>query len=153
MMVYWRFMLLALALAASLSTRAQSGYNLPPLATYRSALIGFEDLGRVTVTDLRIAGDSVAYSAEGKRETRHLDEVSYIRVREGSNVGRGLGIGAAAGLSIGLPVILNRESNVGTSSGAIVALATGIGAGIGTLVGAAFPRRRSYYVRAQTFER
>lgn len=148
-------LLAAVAIGTGHSAGAQ--YNLPPRADYARATITFRDLGRVRAQEVRIAGDSVSYvTAPGApRESLHLDEVGAIRVREGTNVWRGLGIGAALGLSTAasVPDVWAERTTAGRGPAAVFAAGTSLGAGIGSLVGLLVPRRRTYYLHAQSLRR
>ena len=147
-----RYLLLtAILTLLSLPAKSQTSYNLPPLGTYPTAVLGLKKFGRTSATDVAIFADSIRFRSNGADGSRvlHLDEVTYIRVREGNNFRRGVLVGAVAGPASCLPWLPGQISDVGPRPGPVLAWATVIGAGVGGLIGALSPRRRSYYVHAK----
>lgn len=128
---------------------SQTRYHLPPRAEYDVATIGLKDGRQLAVNALTHGGDSVTYrrGLDGADLRLGLEEVQYLRVREGTNVGKGLGIGLAAGTGIGLGGLANERFSKGEQTGYLLAWSLA-GAAIGAITGALRPRLRRYYVHA-----
>jgi hypothetical protein len=141
-------------IANTIVVSGQPKYNLPPRNNYQKATISLMNLQKKDVESLSIVNDSIHYIENGRSFSLHLEEVNYIRVAEGTKAAGGALIGGVSTLLIFLSAILEVESDpdyeLKDNAGVTVALFTVGGTAIGALIGAAIPKKTSYYVHLQT---
>jgi len=149
-----QLVLTSLFFVISILLVGQSKYNLPPKNFYEKATIGLTNFQKIEITKLSILTDSLHYIKNGETIKAHLDEINYIRVKEGTKAKEGALIGAGSMLVISLASILQVVSDpnleLKDNAGGLVAIFTLGGAAVGGLIGAAVQRHTSYYIHAST---
>lgn len=139
-----------LLLLSPLLSAGQATYNLPPEKFYEKATIGFPNFDKKEVTRLSITADSLTFLWKGQRYGMQMNDISYIRVREGSKAGGGALIGGGSMLIISLASIASVQNDpnykLKDNAGETVVLLTLGGAALGALIGASVSNNRSYYV-------
>jgi hypothetical protein len=141
-----------LLLTMSLSVSGQPVYNLPPKSFYDRAEIGMMNFDKEKVESLVIASDSIQFVKNGMHFMLHLDEVNYIRVREGSMAGQGALLGGLSMLLISLLSVMEVEADpnyeLKSNAAATIFLFVFGGAAIGALIGSTSVTHNSYYIHA-----
>lgn len=132
----------------------QGKYNLPPENFYVEATLGFRNFQRLPVQNLRITGDSIQYYSRGKIHNLHLDEISFIRVKEGTKAGQGALIGAGSAAAISLMAVMDVQTDPDyelkdNAGGSILLFVLG-GAAVGGIIGSAVQVEKSYYIHASS---
>lgn len=130
----------------------QSEYNLPPEKFYEEAILGFQNFQRLPVQNLRITGDSIHYYSKGETLGLHLDEISFIRVKEGTKAGQGAMIGAGSAAAISLLAVMDVQTDPeyelkDNAGGSILLFVLG-GAALGGIIGSSVQEEQSYYIHA-----
>ena len=146
---------LSLAVATLLSTClfGQNTYKLPRLNFYDKATIGLVNFQKIQARNLSITKDSIRFSENNFQKTLSLEDINYIRVREGNKAKEGALIGGASMLIISLASIVQVESDpnyeLKDNAGILVGLFTIGGTAIGAIIGSATSRDVSYYVHSK----
>lgn len=145
-----KYLILIIALANLTNAFGQGGYNLPPEKTYESATVGMKNFQKKKVRALSISSDSVGFRENNRFYVYHLNEINYIRVREGTKAKNGALIGGASMLLASLGSMLRIQNNPGYelngNAGGLTVLFTLGGAAVGGLIGSTIRRETSYYV-------
>lgn len=130
----------------------QPKYNLPPRDFYERAEIGMLNFEKEKVQSLAILGDSIQFERKGNQVMLHLDEINFIRVREGSMAGQGALLGGLSMLLISLLSVMEVEAdpNYELKNNAVptIFLLVFGGAAIGSLIGSTSVKYSSYYIHA-----
>lgn len=130
----------------------QSAYNLPPENFYEEATLGFENFQRLPVQDLNITNDSIHYYSRGETHSLHLDEISFIRVKEGTKAGQGALIGAGSAAAISLMAVMDVQTDpdyeLKDNAGGTILLFVLGGAAVGGIIGSTVQVEKSYYIHA-----
>jgi hypothetical protein len=132
----------------------QSAYNLPPENFYEEATLGFENFQRLPVQNLHITGDSIQYYSRGETHNLHLDEISFIRVKEGTKAGQGALIGAGSAAAISLMAVMDVQTDpdyeLKDNAGGTILLFVLGGAAVGGIIGSAVQVEQSYYIHVSS---
>jgi hypothetical protein len=141
-----------LLLSVSITAYGQPKYNLPPRNFYERAEIGMLNFEKEKVQRLVISGDSIQFDRKGNQIMLHLDEINYIRVREGSMAGQGALLGGLSMLLISLLSVMEVEAdpNYELKNNAVPTIFLFVfgGAAIGALIGSTSVTHASYYIHA-----
>ena len=131
---------------------SQSAYNLPPEKFYEEATLGFQNFQRLPVQNLRITGDSIHYYSRGELHDLHLEEINFIRVKEGTKAGQGALIGAGSMAALSLMAVIDVQTDPDyelkdNAGGSILLFVLGGAAG-GGIIGSTVQVEKSYYIHA-----
>jgi hypothetical protein len=148
----WYVLLLILFL--SLKLFGQNGYNLPPKANYKEAIIGLKTFEKVNARNLIISSDSLSLEGNCKVCSYSLEDVNYIRVQEGRKTKKGIISGVISALvvsAIGIVrVLTSSELELNDDIVGVVLFYVVGGTLIGAVIGSIYPRYVTYYLHART---
>lgn len=128
----------------------QVSYNLPPQNFYERATISTMDLQKMRVSKLSIFSDRIQFFRSGQLTSLPLENINYIRVKEGSKAKNGAFIGGVSMFALCITSVLQAQMDPNyefrESVGGRVAMFTLGGAAVGALIGSLIPKETSYYV-------